>query len=696
VNALSAFFLFAAACGGQAFEAAFVENEQPEFSRVMQALAEAPPREERAVIAYIAGTPKRLVVFDVATARRLWATEVEPTSAPVVTGDLVLVQESRGVVARALEDGAERFVIDAEDARFVGADSDGTFTVVALSEGPEASPRGLVVGARGNSVLWDHELQLPVGVPAISGGIVIVPWATQRVSFLDALDGHERTRVRVRDAVVGQAFVSDGATYVGQHGIFQITEALESGSRRSAPYYEPQARPLPAQPSMMRDGYAPVPPPDHAHHRVRLVWQVEGTGEDMGPRDGRVYFVFYRFLFAFDANSEELAWAASFDTDIAGATSIPGGILFVSQDGTVSARAAEDGRSLFAANLEERVEVAVLRSGAMAAAEGEAPEVAPESAPSLAAQLYAIARTEDARLPAGRALGARYLGRIGGEDVTGQLVTLCADRDEPEPLRREACSALEARTEGSQHVRVALRKRASFLEHEGAPPVGALSRAAAAMSLRNVVPDLLSHLGDPATPSAELPGLFDGLGALGVRTAARPIEEFLRLYHATGDDPELVSGLGRAAHALIALRGRDAVETLQAMIADPFTPASAREEARAAIASLDRPAEAAPEVEEPAEEVVEAPPDTRPTHITAAITTRVFARVDDQLRACLVGDTRSARVTMLVAPDGTIGRVVVSPASMQACVAPIITGHQFPETRRTRPESIVHTIRKSE
>jgi hypothetical protein len=33
---------------------------------------------------------------------------------------------------------------------------------------------------------------------------------------------------------------------------------------------------------------------------------------------------------------------------------------------------------------------------------------------------------------------------------------------------------------------------------------------------------------------------------------------------------------------------------------------------------------------------------------------------------------------------------------MQACVAPIITGHQFPETRRTRPESIVHTIRKSE
>ena len=52
----------------------------------------------------------------------------------------------------------------------------------------------------------------------------------------------------------------------------------------------------------------------------------------------------------------------------------------------------------------------------------------------------------------------------------------------------------------------------------------------------------------------------EGLGALGVRTAARPVEEFLTLYHATDDDPQLVAGLGKAAHALTALRGQAAVE----------------------------------------------------------------------------------------------------------------------------------------
>jgi len=698
-RALILLILSGLGCGGQAFEAAFVENEQPEFSRVMTAIREAPARQDRAVIAYITGDPMRLVVYDVAAGAPFFSAEVDAVSAPVIAGNLVIIQETRGVVARHIESGAEAFVIDDEETRFVGADSDGDFTVVALAQGPEESPRGHIVGARHGDVLWDHDLQLPVGVPAVSGGIVIVPWATQRVSFLDAMDGHERTRVRIRDAVVGQALVSGGNTYVGQHGIFQVNEALEAGTRTSAAYYEPQARPLPAQPSMMRDGYAPVPPPDHAHHRVRLVWQVDGEGDEMGPRDGRVYFVFYRFLFAFDADGEDLAWVYGHDSDIAGAASVPGGVTLVMQDGSAVSLRAEDGSQTWSASLGEPIEVAVLRTGTI-----EAPDAAeaPEET-SLADRLYAIARTDDARLAAGRGLAARYLGRIEGPAVTGQLVTLCADREEPEPVRLEACGALAERTEGSQHVRVALRGRASFLSGDAAPPVGALARAAATMNIRTVVPDLLAHLEDPATPSAELPGLLEGLGALGVRSAARPVEEFLRLYHASGDDPALVSALGKAAHALALLRGDHSVEVLSKVVADPFTPDPVRAEARAAITQLSAPPEQ--EAEEAAgatgeaaeeEEAEEEEADTRPSHITTAMTEELLGRAQHDLQACLVGDTPSARVAILVRPDGSIARVQVTPPSMQECVAPIILGHRFPATRRTRPEQIIYTLRRAD
>lgn len=606
--------IFCAACGSQAFTPQFREVAQPEFSRVTRAIVEAPPREEEPVVVGIGGEPATLFAWNVRDGRALWMRRVsdESRSAPIVAGAYVVTHEGDEIIVRELANGHEAFTIDAEGKRLVGADGERTDVAIAISEGPEQSPRGLLVFARDGSVSWRHELQLPVGVPAVRNGIVIVPWATQRVSFLDASDGRERTRVRITDDVIAHAFVDPTGVYLGQHGLFRFTPAIESGSKTQAAYYQPRGRPLPGQPTLLRDGYMPMPPPEGAQHRIRLVWRPAGTGEEVSLADGAIHLVFYRFVFSMQAEEDALRWVYTHPQDIVGASGVDGGVVVVAEDGSMAMVSNAGGRVVWQAEMALPVRAASVRLGtfvppaAAAAAPAEGQPVATEP-PSIAQSLWEAARLDDARLAAGRALAVRHLARFEEADVTGQLVTLCGERSSPEPVRVAACNALGERTTGDEHVRVALQARGSFLEGTPAPPVGALAKAAASMNMRNAVPALVRHLEDPATPVAELAGLIEGLGRLHATSAATPVEEFFRLYHADSGDPALTAAVAAAADALAAIQGRAAERTLQVVADDPLSETSVRERARAAVAALRAPpaaatpAGAAPATEPPAQ-----------------------------------------------------------------------------------------------
>ena len=724
----------AAGCGGpQAFEPTFEAPRDPGFSEVLEGLSTAPARSADDVIVGVTAEPATLFAWDLTTGRERWRKAAVVLSAPLIAGRHVVTQERTGIVARRLEDGTEAFRIEEEGQRLVGADGDGRFTAISLATGSETNPHGMVYLADGDSIAWERDLQLPVGVPATQGGYVIVPWATQRLSFLGAEHGRELARIQIRDDVVGHAFISHGVPYAGQHGLFRINERIESGSRADAVYYQPQGRPLPGQPPLLRDGYAPMPAPDNAQHRVRMIFGVGGDGEAIGLDGDNLYFLFYRLLFAFDPNSEALRWVYLHPADIVGAAVSGDGVLLVGEDGNLARVDGRSGRRIWEAAMGTAVQVATVRAaGTVAADDGargaQAAPAQPAAAPAngdqtdrtetdgtqvvasppadaavpaddgdgtlIAEQLFEAANVDDARLAAGRALAVTYLQAYPDAIVTERLIDLCVAPHAPEPVRVAACDGIKARQTGAEHIRPHLDAHASFLEDTPAPPIGALALALANMQQRRDVPKLLQHLSDPGTPSRELPGLITALGVLGVRSAARPIEAFLHLYHADVGDADLLAAVGAAAEALAALRDNGALTTLRTLAADPLSDESVRTRILAVIAAIENPPAAAPaeetSVPPPAEEV----PDNRPVRLTTAITDRILAPVQTELVACLPNGTASARVSMLIRPTGALETVAVTPSAAHACVEPLIRSRTFPATRAHGMEQVVHVIRR--
>jgi hypothetical protein len=212
------------------------------------------------------------------------------------------------------------------------------------------------------------------------------------------------------------------------------------------------------------------------------------------------------------------------------------------------------------------------------------------------------------------------------------------------------------------------------------------------MGDRTVVPALLRHLADPATPSAELRGVFAGLGTLGARSAAPAVERFLRLYHAESGDAALATALPAAMNALAALDADRARLVLGEIAGDPLAEADVRRDARASIEALDAPTPS-PEPA-PVEAPPEPAPDTRPARLDATITAQVFAPVTRQLRECLPEDVTTARVAIVVQSDGRILTVAVTPAPAQECIEALARTRTFPVTRLGRSEQVVLDVRR--
>jgi hypothetical protein len=329
-----------------------------------------------------------------------------------------------------------------------------------------------------------------------------------------------------------------------------------------------------------------------------------------------------------------------------------------------------------------------------------------EEAMGLANQLSAVAQASDARLTPAQVFAVTKMSTLSEPEVTANLITLCDRQALPEAVRTSACDAMGARVEGPEQLLSALGRHARFLEGTTAPPVGALARAAARMEERRAVPLLLSHLRDPATPLPALLPLFEALGALGDRSAADPIRDFLRLYHADEREPELVAALGAGFEALVRLLGPVARETLEEIAADPFGIPEVRGKARDAMAALDdQDAEAAdrdrdretPTDEENAQAEAADRPDDRPQTITAAIVGDVLAPVSRELGVCLSnaeGRPRSARLILRLTGDGAIEQASVTPEGAAECILALVRAQSFPANRRGVRQQVIYTIRR--
>jgi hypothetical protein len=417
-----------------------------------------------------------------------------------------------------------------------------------------------------------------------------------------------------------------------------------------------------------------------------------------------LYLVFYKLIFALHPGGDGAHWVHEHNADVVGTAALPDGLLVADESGRVSFLSGTDGRKVWEASLGVRPTVVRLRAGGFSpsgTAEGDALP--------LRDQLLAGAQSTDARLVPARVLAVRLLAQLPEPEVTGNLVAICEQRNAPQPVRSGACLALAERTTGSEHVITALSRHAAFLEGTTAPPVGALARAAVGMQERRAIPLLIAHLGDPETPVEDLPALVAALKDFADRSAAEPIEDFLRLYHADVESEHMANALGTAADALVALSGPVAADALREIAADPLGADLVRARASRALSTLAQQSQQAEQADAQGQadqqrEANEAgqttevrpPPGERPDQLDAAIVGRVLEPVAADLRNCLRNDARhpgSARVLIATDGEGAIQMISVTPPYLQACVEPLVRAQTFPGTRRATRQQVTHVIR---
>ncbi|MEY4579650.1 MAG: hypothetical protein RL701_4353 [Pseudomonadota bacterium] len=686
-----------AACATPSFQARFTAPAAPTKPVVVSELLKPRPRTERAVLVGLSADPMRLFAWDLQRGL-LWEREVQASSAPLIAADCVVLQEHDGVVVRELQTGAVRERI--EDAgQLVGADGEGDRIVITLAAANKAKP-GAVYLLDKSGVRWKQQLNLPVGVAALSGAYVSVPWATQRLSILDAATGLELERLHFKSSVIGHAIVEGGRLYIGQHGLLPVTrELLEHPGNKQTPY-APFKRSLPAQPALLRDGYAPVADPDNAQHRLQLTWRLQpSTAGESRTENDLVVLRFYRLLIALDANSDEVRWVRSFEHDLVAAAVEPGGVFVVDTRGTLRALDLQ-GNTRAQIATGRGLRVAALRPASTGPSLALDAAIIEPIQPLLREQLAAAAHLADDRLGLARAYAVTQLAHSNDAEVTAQLIELCSVSTNPEPMRSTACAALRERSSGEGSVLAALRVRASFLEGTEAPPVGPLAQAAAKMQLKQAGSLLVSHIEDPNTPAHDLVAVFAAVQSLHERTAAASIERFVRLHHAEPDGSELLPALTSALNALGALRMNAQRPTLLDVANDELTPKSTRDSARAALAALDAPA--APSAPTAAEAPVataavdEVQTDPRPYALTQEVVRKTLAPLRQQLSRCLATDAthpHSGRTSLVIDAAGSVEGVFVLPATLQPCVEPLLRTTQFPKTRLGR-QRVTHVFAK--
>lgn len=696
--------LAVSACGGAsgAFSPTFPDSRESDIAHVVARVEAAPARTPSSIaVGVTEGSTPELFAYDLRQGTKLWSVPTRTSVMPVVAGDTVITDEERRITGRDLRTGTETFHLDSEALHLVGGDGEGQSGVFVLSTGGGVIASSKIFFIDGDSIRWTRTAEHACGAPAFHAGMVFVPWGTQNVSVLDSDSADEIARIRIRDDVVGHAFVEGSHVYVGQAGLFRVTSSIARGSKAEAAYLAVHTPDLPGRPAFLRDAYVPPPNASSAAHSVRFAWRAAGTGDEVQLQGDSLYLVFYRTIVALDPSGEHVRWLHQSTEDVVGASVQSNGLLIADHTGALTLLDRADGRPGWHGSL--GVAAASVDLGAGDLNLTSSPE---GTAGTVRDQLTAAAEDTDARLVPVRVLAVRWLAALNEPEVTENLVAICSAPRVPPSVHNAACVALSERTTGGDQVLAALERHASFLQGTTVPPVGALAQAAMRMSERRAVPLLIAHLRDPQTPLEDLPALVTALKTLGDRSAADSLEDFVRLYHAEDATDTLTSALSLAIDALVTLAGPVAADTLREVADDPLGIGQVRSRAAAALETLGEASAAAqqadavrqngaPETDEGDEGDADA--DPRPEMLSMQHVEAALAPSMNDLQTCMRQDSThppSVRIVIVVDGDGQVQQVTTQPPSTQACVTPFVTGATFPANRRGTRQVLTYTLRR--
>jgi hypothetical protein len=227
------------------------------------------------------------------------------------------------------------------------------------------------------------------------------------------------------------------------------------------------------------------------------------------------------------------------------------------------------------------------------------------------------------------------------------------------------------------------------------------------MGERRAVPLLVGHLRDPETAAQDIAPLAQALASFGDETAAAPIGDFLRLYHAESSDVGLEPGLAASLEAYRVLAGPTSRELLEEIASDGLALGSVRNAARAQLVALDAPAapaggagEQAPEGqggEGGADMTFTEADDPRPAELTSPMAQALLEPERPALERCLITPERvyqHARIVIVVSPQGQVMMVTTNPPVVLTCIEGVVRAQSYPATRARGRQQVTVEVRR--
>jgi len=563
-----AWLVLVAGCGATAFSPHFPDNDRADLRAVlarMGAAGGAPvfaagpvnAAKRPLVLAASRGPDGRLVAYDLAAKKALWTQPSDVRSRVVLAGDLAFHREGKSaLVARSLRSGAVRWRAPLPTSgRLLGVASDGRHLVYVTEaegsrvEGHEVASLTALDAASG-AAKWRLGAQGRMGAPALTGGLVLVPFSHQYLCVLDARTGRELGRLRNREEEIEFVVPTPEGVFYGSRGLFRLDTKAVQGVAARATYLRV---PLPAEflrAAYATDAYSAAQSQYTAYDRNRLLWRV--TSDGAGFRDQLVFLHNYRFVFAMSATTGSARWAYAYPgEDLVASAHLGQDLLLVSAKGDIVALDALTGAAVGTHTLGMPVVGATIDADGFAAPRG------PTAAADLTETLTEIIWDPDRRFEQVKLFCIAELSRIADPRVVGALIRIVTHENVDRTVYARAAETLIARVDSAStpELQSALMVRTDYLAATRARGVDALAGAAAKLRARDLAPPLIEHLLDAETPVTALASIVAALVAIGEASAVEPLAQFLLDHRADEAMEEHPEALRAAADGLMRLGG---------------------------------------------------------------------------------------------------------------------------------------------
>ncbi len=697
---LLAAFLLAAGCASPAaiaFDSRFPDNSPERTAAVVASLP--PPSSPvvpdnalgRPLIAAVSyGKDPGLIVHDIGSGATLWRRALRAERRPQLLGDLLVTATGRELMAFALATGEPAWRAPVQGEVYLGAARWRQIVVYACGDVAFGSGRSrsrvTALDAQTGRRLWQHTVDGRVGKPEAAGAMFFVPWDLQNLTVLDARTGREVARLRATDDVIKWVKAGAGGVFFGHDTIYRLGERGYGGTDEGVPRLLPRLPEMPWLSSLRESAYTFKPAKRSAEGRIGLLFEPLAHGDaSIRVSDDRFYLLFFRYVFAFDADGK-LIWSRLLDSEAIAGQPVTGGLLAVMESGQTELLAASDGRTLVRRSLPEPLASAEIDVEGVAAdrrGHGRRREAA---AARLRNELVRIALDPDNRLLAARVFAVEQLAGLVDPGVTRDLLDIYEQDPLPKPLKEAVAAALSGRSSGTEHMLDALGRHHDFLLGTRAPPLTVLVPALVGAGEKRAVPLLVAHLFEPETPLEVLPDLVSAIDVLGDDMVAAPLFDFLSRYRADSAFTGSPEALELAALAV--LRRGDSLHR------DRLRSISTRSDTHEPLArtiALELRRERGRETTDGAT-AARAESKAIPERIDQRTIDAVFARHVDAIRVCITEELARnpelarVRIAFVLEREGRARELKFSPPSpgLVECLAPGIKRYRFPRIGAAR------------